>query len=168
MKSWLSLILFNICLYVCPVYGAPSDRGESFLCLPTEECNVVDDASIAQNNTIHISLMQSPQEKKIIHLAKKEWENKQHAPPKPEELPPPIVAIKKNDDAIVTGILYTSPKVWSIWIGEHVYNQDQDRLDDLLGEISTIRAKNSSVVEITQKDKTYLVFLGHSLHHMHP
>lgn len=162
MTSFCCVFLLTLCVNACHIYGVPRDTGESFLCLPTEECTIVNDAPVSSH--INISLMQSLQEKRAIEDATKEWDKVKNAPPPPQEdIPKPLTNVIKGDDDRVTGILYTSPDVWSVWIGGRTYNQDHCRVDDLLGEESTVRAKNSSVVEITQKGKTHIIFLGHSL-----
>lgn len=153
------LFFYMIFLHVIFLTGVV--YAEESLCLPTEDCEVIEGEVSHNNNNIHISLFQSEQEKKALDHLKKEYEENKKVHSMPIETARPIGG--DAEPLIVTGIFYTSPHVWSVWVGHRVYNQDQCRLDDVLGEETTIQAKNSSVVDVIKKGRSTLVFLGQSL-----
>lgn len=152
--------LFFYMTFLSVIFLTGAVYAEEFLCLSTEDCEVVADSTPHHNN-IHISLFQSEQEKKELNHLKKEYEDNKKEHSIPIETAKPVGG--DAEPLIVTGIFYTSPQVWSVWVGHRVYNQDQCRLDDVLGEETTIQAKNSSVVDLIKKGKSTLVFLGQSL-----
>lgn len=157
IKQWLC---FLCCL--CCAFGSQS-QGENSLCLPYEDCVVENSPSVEAKNTLNISLFQTTQEKQALIQANTKAQKNQEANQKKQDPPSSEAPLSTTVDLTITAILYTSPTLWSVWIGGRIYNQDQCDLEEVLGPGSTLRAKNAHVVEIIRGDKTKFMFLGQTL-----